>query len=198
MIEDCLGLILAGGESRRMGGDKTSLEFAGQTLLQRAINLMQAQFTQVLVSVRQRRTDIDVPQVCDAVAGAGPLAGLCAGLAQARELQAPWVFAVAADMPFLNPALIDLLASRRAGAEAVVPMIRGYPQPLAAFYAVSALPVVQAVLDGAGKYSLRSVLERLVVCHVNEDELRWADPALRSFIDLDTPEDVAAYRANER
>ena len=196
MIEDCIGLILAGGESRRMGCDKTSLEFAGQTLLQRAIGFMQTQFPQVLVSVRQRRTDIDVPQVCDAVPCAGPLAGLCAGLALAKEQHASWGFALAADMPFLNPALIGLLAQRRHGFQAVVPLVRGHPQPLAAFYSVSALPLMQAVLNEAGKHSLRSALERLAVCHVNENELLRADPSLRSFIDLDTPEEVAANSTN--
>jgi len=191
MIEDCTGLILAGGDSRRMGCDKTRLEIDGETLLQRAIAVLQGVFPQVLVSVRQRRSDVAVPQVLDEIPDAGPLAGLCAGLAQAET---PWVFAVAADMPFLNPVLIRYLAERRDGAEAVVPVVQGHPQPLAAYYAVRALPTLRAVLSGPGRRGLRAALERLDVCLVHEDDIRAADPGLRGFIDLDTPEDLAAAK----
>ena len=195
MIEDCTALILAGGDSRRMGCDKTALEFAGQTLLQRSIGLMRTIFPQVLVSVRQPRVDIDAPQVCDEHPQAGPLAGLCAGLARAKT---PWVFAVAVDMPFLNAALIERLAERRNGHQAVVPVVHGQSQPLAAFYAADALPPIRATLAGQGKHSLRAALERLNVCLIEEDALESADPGLRSFIDLDTPEDVAAVVPKER
>jgi molybdopterin-guanine dinucleotide biosynthesis protein A len=195
MIADCTGLVLAGGDSRRMGRDKTRLEIDGQTLLQRAVDVLQGVFPQVLVSVRQRRDDVAVPQVLDGLPDAGPLAGLCAGLAQAGT---PWVFAVAADMPFLDPQVIRLLAGRRGSFQAVVPVIQGFPQPLAAYYAVTALPIIRAAMESPGKHSLRGVLERLDVCLVHEDDLRAADPGLRGFIDLDTPEDLAAARNTKK
>ncbi len=195
MIPDCTALILAGGDSRRMGRDKTRIEFDGQPLLQRVIGQMKVLFPQVLVSVRQARVGIDVPQICDEIPGAGPLAGLCAGLEHAET---PWVFAVAADMPFLNPGLIGQLAQKRNSSQAVVPVVKGYPQPLTAFYARSALPVIQAVLAGSGKHSLRSVLERLDVLWVDEKNLIGADPGLRSFVDLDTPDDLLRARGNEK
>lgn len=191
MITDCTALILAGGDSRRMGCDKTRLEFEGQHLLQRVIGQMQTIFPQVLVSVRQVRPDIDVPQVCDLAPGRGPVAGLGAGLAHAET---PWIYAVAADMPFLNPRVIELLATQRGSRQAVVPVVRGIAQPLAAFYAASALPVLQADLAGSGKHSLRAVLEQLDVAWVEERSLLAADPDLRSFFDLDTPADLAWAR----
>jgi molybdopterin-guanine dinucleotide biosynthesis protein A len=65
---------------------------------------------------------------------------------------------------------------------------------LAAFYATAALPAFQAALDGAGKRDLRSILAALDVRHVDEDHLRAVDANLRSFTDLDTPEDLARAR----
>ena len=196
MIADCTGLVLAGGESRRMGFDKTALRMDGQTLLQRAVERLRGIFPTVLVSVRQIRPDAGLPadvlQVVDELSGdepAGPLAGLCAGLAEAKT---PWVFVLAADMPFIAPAAIEYLAQQRAGYQAVVPMIAGHPQPLAAFYAAEALPSVRAVLAGEGKRSFRVALERLRKNHVNEEDLRSYDPGLRGFTDLDTPAEVAA------
>ena len=185
MIGDCTGLILAGGDSRRMGRDKAALDFGGRTLLQRAITLMQGVFPRVLVSVRRPRADLALPQIMDEL----PDAGLCAGLAEAGT---PWVFALAVDMPLLGSGLIRELAGRRHGFEAVIPVVRDVPQPLTAYYAVSALPALRAVLAGPGRRGPRAALERLNVCRVCADDMQ------HGFIDLDTPEDVKAALEQER
>jgi molybdopterin-guanine dinucleotide biosynthesis protein A len=188
MIEDCAALILAGGDSRRMGQDKAALVLDGKTLLQRVSAAMQQIFPKVIVSVRQPRSGVELPQVCDEQASSGPLAGLVAGLAQADT---PWVFAVACDMPFVTEAVVIHLAALRNGFQAVVPVVGGYNQPLAAFYAASALEAMRASLV-AGDKSLRGALEKLKVRYVSEAELRECDPHLRSFFDLDTPQDFQA------
>lgn len=188
MIADCTALIFAGGASRRMGREKLSLQFGGQSLLQRTLNLTQALFPSVLVSVQHPRDDIDAPQVCDEIPEAGPLAGLCAGLQHATT---SWVFAVAADMPYLLPKIIEQLAANRAGHQAVLPVICGQPHPLTAFYAVSALPVLRNVLARPGKPGLLAALPELDTCHVDEHQLSSIDKELLSFVDLDTPEDAA-------
>ena len=188
MIEDCTALILAGGDSRRMGQDKADLVFDGRTLLGRVIATMQLNFPKVIVSVRQTRAGIDVPQVCDEMPESGQLTGLIAGLAQAGT---PWVFAVACDMPFMTAAVISRLAAYRNGHQAVVPLVGGYPQPLAAFYAMNALDVMRASI-AQGDMSLRGMLQKLEVRYVSEAELRDCDPQLRCFFDLDTPQDVEA------
>ena len=188
MIEDCTALILAGGDSRRMGQDKAALVLEGKTLLESVTATMQAVFPRVIVSVRQLRTGVDVPQVRDEQAASGPLAGLAAGMKSATT---PWIFAVACDMPFIQPAVIEYLAGQRAGYQAVVPMVRGFPQPLAAFYANSCRDVAESILYGEGKHSLRALLERLSVCYVSEERMLAVDPQLRSFFDLDTPQDVS-------
>lgn len=190
MIEDCTALILAGGDSRRMGQDKAALVLDGKTLLAHVTDTMQQVFPKVIVSVRQLRAEVDAPQVCDEQQASGPLAGLITGLAQAGT---PWVFAVACDMPFVNEAVVLHLASCRGGHQAVVPLVDGYPQPLAAFYATSALETMRANL-AAGDRSLRGVLDKLDVRYVSEAELRECDPQLRSFFDLDTPQDFQAAK----
>ena len=115
MIADCTAIILAGGDSQRMGSDKANLLLGEQTLLQRVIATMQKIFPQVIVSVRQPRPEIDLPQVCDEqpndrMPGAGPLAGLAAGLG---HVTTPWAFVVACDMPFVVPAMVELLGQYR-------------------------------------------------------------------------------------
>ena len=188
MIEDCTAIILAGGDSQRMGSDKANLLLDGQTLLQRMIATMREIFPYVIVSVRQLRAEIDLPQVCDECSNAGPLAGLASGLG---HITTPWAFVVACDMPFMIPAVVELLARQRGACQAVVPVVNRYPQPLAAFYARNCLAMAQQILAGGGRHSLRALLELLEVRYVDEAQLRGADRQLSSFFDLDTPQDVA-------
>lgn len=188
MIEDCTAIILAGGNSKRMGRDKANLTLGEKTLLQTVTATMQQLFPHVIVSVRQLRAAVDLPQICDEHLDGGPLAGMVASLSQVTT---PWVFAVACDMPFVVPAVVEQLGRHRAEHQAVVPIVQGHPQPLAAFYAASCLAVMRASLAAQQK-SLKNILKQLDVRYVDEAEMLDADPQLRSFFDLDTPQDVAA------
>jgi molybdopterin-guanine dinucleotide biosynthesis protein A len=199
MIEDCTALILAGGESRRMGQDKASLILNGMTLLEHVTLTMQSVFPKVIVSVRRLREDIESQQVCDEAEASGPLAGLIAGMTQ---VETPWIFAVACDMPFVKAGMIEQLAKYRFDSashnflKAVVPMIDGYQQPLAAFYATNTLAVMRKSL-ATGDNSIRGALKNLTVRYVSEAELSESDPQLGSFFDLDTPEDMAQIRCTK-
>lgn len=187
MIADCTVIILAGGESKRMGRDKAALPFNGETLLQSVIASVQPLFAQTLVSVREKRPDVALPQICDMQSDGGPLVGLISAL---EKVATPWAFVVACDMPFVAPALIAHLASLRENHQAVVPQINGQAQPLAAFYARSALPLLQSSL-ASGNKSLIGALKTLDVRYVAAEELVQFDPQLNSFFDLDTPQDLA-------
>jgi len=188
MIADCTAIVMAGGDSRRMGTDKANVTLGEKTLLQTVTATMQQLFPQVIVSVRQPRAGIDLPQVCDEVPDGGPLAGLAACLGQ---ITTPWACMVACDMPFVVPEVVELLAGYRLKHQSVVPVVHGHPQPLAAFYATSCLAPLRASLAAQQK-GLRGVLKQLDVRYVDEAEMLEADPHLRSFFDLDTPQDVEA------
>lgn len=186
MIADCTAIILAGGDSRRMGQDKAMLVFSGQPLIQAAIDRLQPLFPAMLLSVRQLRPEMKLPQVLDFQSDGGPLTGLLSALAQVTT---SWAFAVGCDMPFVSPALVEQLAARRAGYQAVVPVVQGRVQPLLAFYSRDCMAPMRASL-ALGDKSLHGALQQLQVCYVDEAELLMADPQLRSFFDLDTPQDV--------
>ena len=98
------GLILAGGQARRMGGmDKGLVEIYGQTMCQRVINLLAPQVGEILINANRnqdRYRTFGTQVVPDYLSGyLGPLAGLASGMMSA---QTPWVITVPCDGPFLN------------------------------------------------------------------------------------------------
>jgi molybdopterin-guanine dinucleotide biosynthesis protein A len=189
------GIVLAGGRSLRMGRDKATLVFDGETLLQRTVRALGAVADEVVVvsAPGTAFADLDAPVplrvVADPIAGAGPLVGIATGLEAAR---APIAIVVGVDMPFLQPALLRLLAERvSAGARWVLPIAAQRPQPLCSAFARDALPVLRAHIE-VGDRAPMTVADDLDVTRLSEDEWRAADPRGLSFMDVDTPEDFAA------
>ena len=188
MINDCTAIILAGGDSRRMGRDKAMLPFANQTLIQSVIETIQPLFSTTILSVRETRPEIKLPQVCDAQANGGPLVGMVTAL---EKITTSWAFVVACDMPFVSPALIKQLAKLRVQQHAIVPVVYGQLQPLAAFYSTSGIPFMRASLALKNK-SFLGVIKNMQVSYVDEAKMLQSDPQLNSFFDLDTPQDLLA------
>lgn len=193
------GVVLAGGRSSRMGRDKASLLFDGVTLLQRTAAAL-AEVADEVVIVRapgQRLPPLDlavpIVEAEDPVEGEGPLVGIAAGL---RAASAPVAVVVAVDMPFLQSALLRLLAERvAAGARWALPIAEGRPQPLCSAFATSSLPVLEAHV-AAGDRAPMAAARDLDVERVEADVWREADAAGRSFLNVNTPEEYeAAQRA---
>ena len=126
---DVTGVLLAGGKSRRMGEDKRYLVVGEQTLLERGLAVLRSIFQEVLVVIAQDSPplDVDVRVVRDLVPECGSLGGLYTGLVQAST---PFIFVVACDMPFLDPAVIAQFTSRRAAADIVMAKLAARLHPM--------------------------------------------------------------------
>lgn len=143
------GLILAGGRSSRMGRDKATLTLPdGRTLLERQADILRAAgATKILVSVRAGH-EIKLPEVTavpDAVADAGPLGGIAAGL---RVAPAGLVLVLAVDMPAMQAAHLRQLVELAIDGRGVVPMQGGQIEPLAAIYPSLLADSADAALRG--------------------------------------------------
>lgn len=194
---DACGIILAGGQSRRMGSNKALLPFHGQPLIGRVAARLRPWFRQMVIVTHTPEAFrfLDLPVVSDPAPGLGPLGGLQAGLAFSQSTVA---FVAACDMPFIS---VDLAAEmvRRAvnGAhDAVVPTHRGVPEPLHAVYARSCLPAIAELL-AAGDRKVQHLLGRVRTLEVPEQEVRrFGDPD-RLFFNCNTPADLDAALAWE-
>jgi len=124
-IPPTLGLVLAGGLARRMGGgDKARLEIGGVSILDRVLATLSAQCTGIIINANgdpERFADTGLEVVPDNVPGfAGPLAGILAGLdwLAKQDNGVEWVLSVPGDCPFLPDDLVERLhiARRKMGA----------------------------------------------------------------------------------
>ena len=188
-IPDCTGVIVAGGQSRRMGGlPKGLVRRDGETLARRSLALFRDLFGELLVVASDPApwAGLSVRVVPDAIAGKGAPGGLHAALAAART---GWIFAAACDMPFLSAAAIGFLAARRGAAPAVlVEWDRGL-EGLHAFWSRAALPTVERMLR-EGDPSIRAIAAAVGARVVTAEEWRRVDPVGRSFENVNSPEDL--------
>lgn len=151
------GLVLAGGDSTRMGRDKATIAVAGVRLVDRAVGVLAEVCVQVLVAARGRVIpDLDATFVADAQ-GEGPLAGIVAGLQEART---PLVAVLGVDMPHASAGVFRTLAQAWDGGPGVVAEVGGSLQPLHAVYA-TAFVQEYADLLAAGERSPRQALVTL-------------------------------------
>jgi molybdopterin-guanine dinucleotide biosynthesis protein A len=149
------GLVLAGGQGRRMGGvDKGLQPLHGRPMVEWAIERLAPQVDEVIVNANanlERYGALGRRVVSDAIGGfAGPLAGLHAGLAAARH---PLLVTVPCDSPFLPRDLVARLreALTRAGCDVAVAKTGDQPHPVFSLVRASVLPHLASFLAGGGR-----------------------------------------------
>lgn len=180
-------LLLTGGASRRMGRDKAALFIGHDQLADRTANLLQW-VADPVIEVGPGFTAL--PRTREDPPGSGPLAAVAAGAAALldRHHRGP-VLVVATDLPGLTVAYLGVLANHPVPRpdHSVVPRDSGgRAQPLCARYSPTAVTQAQELV-AAGHRSMKALLERVPVTWLDAD----ADGVL---LDVDTPEDLAAFR----
>lgn len=188
-INDCTGVILAGGLSSRMnGGNKALLDIGGVSIIQHVVDLFKEIFERVMVvsNTPQELLDLDVKIVSDIFSQRCSLAGIHAALFHAET---PWVFVAPCDNPFLSREIVALVLSHRSdGATIVVPETKQGLEPLCAAYSRENLKLAEMRL-AEGRYKIQSLFRKKRTRKVPEAEIRRIDPELRSFFNINTPEE---------
>jgi len=186
-----LGLVLAGGQSKRMGADKATLDWRGEPLWQCQARQLAAQGLAVAVSIRQGQTlnAGGFQLIEDAVTDAGPLAGF---LSAWNRYPDHALLVLACDLPLVDsPTLADLLAGRDAASigTAYRSANDGLPEPLAAIWEPRARSVIEA-RAAEGHFCPRQVLID------GGDDVRLLDLRNPQALEnANTPEEVARLEA---
>ena len=179
-------VILAGGRARRMGGaDKPAARVAGRPLIGGAAAAV-AGAARLVVVGPPRPEPPGAVTVCEDPPGGGPVPALRAGL---REVRAPWVVLLAADLPFLRAHQVERLrrAAARQGRGAVLVDAEGRPQWLIGCWRTAALRAAVHAYRGASLHGLLAPLEPLPVRLPAGDRPPWYD--------CDTPESLERARS---
>ncbi len=177
------GIVLAGGQSRRMGRNKALLELGGQTLIARVLERLALLCDELIISTNavELYTSLPARVVPDLVPGRGALGGIHAGLAAASNERA---VVVACDMPLLNLSLLRYMAVVSPGYDVVVPRIGGFYEPLHAVYSARCVePIAQLIAEGPRR--ITDLYRRVRLRELTEEEVRLFDAAL-SFVNVNT------------
>jgi molybdopterin-guanine dinucleotide biosynthesis protein A len=196
VIPPTLGLVLAGGLARRMGGgDKALLEIGGVTILGRVLDRLRPQCTAIVLNANgdpARFAGTGLPVVPDDVPGfAGPLAGILAGLDWAAD-HAPelaWIASVPGDCPFLPRDLVARLHQMRleAGLSLACAKSGDWRHPVVGLWPVGLRQDLRRALvgDGLRKIEIWTASHGVAIAE-------WPDTPVDPFFNVNTPEDAAA------
>jgi len=179
-------LVLAGGKSRRMKTNKALLPLEGSLLIERILVQLRPRFSEILLCVsKEKQYDfLGFPQVVDDKPFQGPLGAILTGL---RASKNPVNFAIACDIPEINPELMKHMFAFTESYDIVVPTTGfGKYEPLFAFYNTNTIPAIENLLaERQRRLSLLFSLCR--TCYVRMDDASW-------YFNLNTVEDVKRYQ----
>jgi len=189
LIRDITGVILAGGKSSRFGINKAFSEINGSRLIDIVAGLLTSIFTRTVLITNspEEYSYLGLPIRKDLIRGLGPIGGILTGL---EDISDEAGFFIACDMPFVSEDLIRYIVSVRGEFDAVVPKIDWKIEPLHALYRKSCLPVIRELI-ASGVYQTIKAFDRLNVRYLNEAEIRANDPQMRSFFNVNRPEELA-------
>ncbi len=174
-----IGVVLAGGASRRMGRPKHEVKLGDRTMVQHVTDALGLVCDRVVISGARVRGFEDIP---DPVEHEGPLVGVVSAL---HHLQEP-ILAVGVDQPWVRPATLRELVET-ATERPVVPVDGGVRQVTCAIYTPGFLDVASS-----GVSSIQTVLARLEPVEVGEASWRpWGEDG-RSWFSVDTEQELEA------
>lgn len=189
--------VLAGGKSSRMGVDKAFIEYAGQTLLARALEVTRSVTSEVFV-VGSRKKFAEFGRVVeDTFVDCGPLGGIHAAL---RASMCELNVMLAVDMPFVPAAFLELLISRTRNAGdalVIVPSGGGRRQPLCAVYRRGFADIAENALR-TGQNRIDRLFDIVPVRVIGEEELKGEEFSSDIFRNLNTLEELEAVRGRIR
>ena len=213
------GVILAGGQSRRMGANKALMQLGSDSLIEHVIRRMRHVVDELLLITNSpaEYTHLHVPMHGDIIPDTGALGGIYTGLTHASQ---DTVLCVACDSPFLNPNLLVYLASVLGEYDAVMPYTysrRQMPscrnketgvtnpsdngqvtlQTLCAAYSKRCLPIIESMLRES-ELRVHALQERAHIKRISPEVWQAFDPEGMSFFNINTPEDFESADSHIR
>ncbi len=179
-------IILAGGKSKRMGGDKALLQVSGLRLIEKIAHDIEPYFQEIIISSansEEMYSFLPFPVVADKEKNKGPLMGILTGLHASKY---PINFVMACDIPEINVFFLQKMMAFTSDYDIVVPVTgENMFEPLFAFYHKRVIPHIESLLDNG----VRKVIELFPLCRAKYISLEGED----WYFNLNTDEDYERY-----
>jgi len=179
------GIILAGGNSSRMGFDKGLTDFRGKPLIQYSIDILQGICSGIIISTNSPSYhQLGFPVQSDILPGAGPMGGIYSSL---MHSETEHNLVLSCDTPFVTPALLQRLLENAKGYQVVLPASKpGFAEPLIGYYNKNNTTAMLGFIEG-GNVKLIDYIETTFYRFIPV----YSDPD--QFINLNTPEDFRNF-----
>jgi molybdopterin-guanine dinucleotide biosynthesis protein A len=180
--------IMAGGQSSRMGTDKSFIPLLGKPMIEHVIDKLDGLGNELILITNQleKYAYLGYATFGDLIPERGPLGGLYTVLSHSSY---PHVLVVACDMPWLNRSLLDHMISLRHEADAVVPRWKKHPEPIHAIYSKKCLPPILSCIE-EDKLQMIAFYSKISVRYLERSEITQFDEYGRSFANINTPEEL--------
>jgi molybdenum cofactor guanylyltransferase len=185
-------VLLAGGQSRRMGSDKALLPAGDRPLVQLLAHRLLPLTDQVLLSTNEPETYafLNLPAIRDVYAGCGPLAGIHAAMLRTER---PWLLVLACDLPCVSTDLLRRLLAQRGNYHVVIPVTSdGLIHPTCALYHRKCLPAIERNLNAGQNQVIRLLGEPGL--RVRQWQAAAGTSADLDFLDVNTPQDYIRFQ----
>jgi molybdopterin-guanine dinucleotide biosynthesis protein A len=185
-------IILAGGKSLRFGQDKILEKIGDASLLEQVISHTEPLGKEIIIVTAKERTFAllaNHPKVkieTDILPGQGSLGGIYTGLVKSKSF---YNLVVAADMPFLNEALLRYMIKVADGYDYTLPKIDNWYEPLHAIYSKNCTAPIKTILE-QGKKVIVELFNYVKVRYIEVEEVDRFDPQHLSFFNINTREDM--------
>ena len=195
MTFPCTGVILSGGLNTRFdGAHKAFMRVGGRRIIDRLYEIFSDLFDEIILVTNhpEQFLNLDLTIVTDIFDLRSSLTGIHAGL---FYMKTPYAFFSACDTPFLKKELVEILVEQiEQKIDIIMPETTAGFEPLCAIYSKRCLKPAEDHLK-ANKLKIQWAFRSNRIKHIPENQLRTVDPELRSFFNINTPQDLARAEA---
>lgn len=182
------GIILAGGESKRLGVNKAFIELDSKKLIEHIYLKLDKIFDKIIIVTNSLNNfrNFQAKIIRDKVPGIGPLGAILWGLEASTS---KYNFITGCDSPFIKNEIIQLLIKKINQADVIIPYSNKGYEPLLAIYSKNCLEAIKKSIN-SGDLRIISFFPEVKVKIISEDEIRECDPDLISFFNINSENDL--------
>jgi molybdopterin-guanine dinucleotide biosynthesis protein A len=183
--EQVTAIVLAGGNSSRMGTDKALLRIESETWLEAAVNKIKPFCTEIFISSDNDLHEIKgATRIEDEIKNCGPAGGICSCLNSSKTI---WNLVLSVDSVFVDTEFIKFLISNIGPFDAIVPVYNNLKEPLIALYHINSLPVFEKYIQNKN-YRMHDIINELNTQII--DCSYWLNKHPKLFENMNTFDDL--------